>query len=84
MSEIAKFSHVFDGEDYLTFEVAKLKNTDCFGNSYTAYVNKMVETPQPSQVQEAAPEKSRKTKKAKHSPNGKIIQDMIPTGEFPF
>jgi hypothetical protein len=84
LSEITKFTHVFDGEDYLTFEVAKLKNTDSFGNSYTAYVNKMVETPQPSQVHEAAPEKSRKTKKAKHSPDGKIIPDMIPTGEFPF
>ena len=25
LSEIAKLSHVFNGEDYITFEVAKLK-----------------------------------------------------------
>lgn len=85
MSEIAKLTHVFNGEDYLTFEVAKLKNADSFGHGYTAYVNKLVETEQPqaSLVQDA-PKKIRKPKKMQHTPEGKIIPDMIPTGDIPF
>jgi len=86
MSEIAKLTHVFNGEDYLTFEVAKLKNADSFGHGYTAYVNKLVETDQPqaSLAEEAPQKKTRKTKKAQNTPKGKIIPDMIPTGDFPF
>ena len=83
MSEIIKFTHVFNGKDYLTFEVAKLKNTDSFGNNYTAYVNKMLETPQ-SQVREDAPKKTRKPRKLKLTPDGKIIPDMSTSDELPF
>ena len=65
MSEIAKHAHTFNGEDYITFEVAKLKNQDSFGHDYTAYVNKLVETPQPpASLVEDAPKKIRKPKKA--------------------
>jgi len=65
LSEIAKLSHVFNGEDYITFEVAKLKNTDSFGHGYTAYVNKMVETPehQASLVEDAPKKSTRKPKR---------------------
>ncbi len=64
-SEIAKLTHVFNGEDYLTFEIAKLKNTGSFGHGYTAYVNKMVETPEPqtSLVEDAPKKSTRKPKK---------------------
>ena len=78
LSEIAKLSHVFNGEDYITFEVAKLKNTDSFGHDYTAYVNKMVETPeaQTSQVQDAPQKKIRKPKKSTSSKTkGSIFPD---------
>jgi hypothetical protein len=65
LSEIAKLSHVFNGEDYITFEVAKLKNTDSFGHGYTAYVNKLVETTQPqTSLVEDAPKKIRKPRKS--------------------
>ena len=86
LSEIAKLSHVFNGEDYLTFEVAKLKTPDSFGHGYTAYVNKMVETPenQPSLVEDAPAKKIRNTKKLQHTPAGKIIPDMVPSDEIPF
>jgi hypothetical protein len=79
LSEITKFTHVFDGEDYLTFEVAKLKNTDSFGHNYTAYVNKLVETPetQPSQVNEPA-KKTRKIKNYKTDKTGKILRGNLP------
>ncbi|MDP1624336.1 MAG: hypothetical protein Q8L64_01055 [bacterium] len=86
LSEIAKHAHVFNGEDYITFEVAKLKNPDSFGHGYTAYVNKLVETPEPqaSLVEDAPKKSTRKPKKIQHIPEGKIIPDMIPTGELPF
>ncbi len=64
MSEIAKLTHQFSGEDYITFEVAKLKNQDSFGHDYTAYVNRLVETPEPqASLVEDAPKKIRKPKK---------------------
>jgi len=65
LSEIAKLSNVFNGEDYITFEVAKLKNPDSFGHGYTAYVNKLVETlePQASLVEDAPKKNTRKPKR---------------------
>ncbi|MFZ4523948.1 MAG: hypothetical protein ACOYNC_19765 [Bacteroidales bacterium] len=93
LSEIAKLSHVFNGEDYITFEVAKLKNTDSFGHGYTAYVNKMVETPEPqASLVEDAPKKS--TRKPKRTATPKTEASIFPdntdyhmpesTDELPF
>ena len=63
MSDIVKLTHVFNGEDYLTFEVAKLKNADSFGHGYTAYVNKLVETDQTQAILvEDSPRTTRKSK----------------------
>jgi hypothetical protein len=47
---------------YVTFEVAKLKEPDKFGRTYTCYISKKVET-----VNEPAPKKAsdKKTKKVK-------------------
>ena len=93
MSEIAKFSHKFNGEEFITFEIAKLKNPDSFGHGYTAYVNKMVETPehQPSLVEDA-PKKS--TRKPKRTATPKTEASIFPdntdyhmpesTDEIPF
>jgi len=70
LSEIAKLSHVFNGEDYITFEVAKLKNTDSFGHGYTAYVNKLVETPEPkASLVEDAPKKAPANQKERQLQN---------------
>ena len=69
--------HVFNGEDYITFEVAKLKNPDSFGHGYTAYVNKMVETPEPqASLVEDAPKKS--TSKPKRTPSPKTESSIFP------
>ena len=78
LSEIAKLSHVFNGEDYITFEVAKLKTPDSFGHGYTAYVNKLVETPEPqaSLVEDAPKKNTRKPKKtATPKTEGSIFPD---------
>ena len=77
MSEIAKLTHVFNGEEFITFEVAKLKNPDSFGHTYTAYVNKLVETPEPqASLVEDAPKKS--TRKPKRSATPKTEASIFP------
>lgn len=43
MSELLKFVHQYKGEQYCTFEVAKLQNPDKFGREYTVYCTTIVE-----------------------------------------
>jgi len=63
ISDIVKFAHKYNNEDYISLEIAKLQNTDNFGHDYTVYVNRLEE----EQVSEPAPvPKARKqTKKSK-------------------
>ena len=81
LADILKLTHEYNGEEFLTFEVAKMKDADKFGNQYTAYVNKLVETalPNPSQANEPDPavKKTRKPKKAAAS-------TQVPKDELPF
>jgi hypothetical protein len=59
--DLEKLSHQYNGEDYITFEVARLQNPDSFGHTHTAYVNKLVESCEPATVQEpSTPKKTRK------------------------
>jgi hypothetical protein len=37
VSELLKFVHDYKGEDYVSFEVAKMKEPDQFGRDYTVY-----------------------------------------------
>jgi len=62
IADLEKLSHQYNGEDYITFEVARLQNPDSFGHQYTAYVNKLVETREPATVQE--PSSRKKTRQA--------------------
>ena len=63
ISDILKFTHKYNNEDYISLEVAKLQNTDNFGNAYTIYVNRLEE----EQVSEPAPAPKKQTKKSKAS-----------------
>ena len=82
VEDILQHAHEYKGEHYLTFEVAKLQNPDSFGNDYTVYVNKLVETEEKSQktapktaLTEEKPRKSaKKTAKATREP----AHDEIP------
>lgn len=38
VKEIEKFKHEFEGEEYITFEVAKMKKPDDYERTHTAYV----------------------------------------------
>ncbi len=77
MSEIIKHTHSYNDEDYITFEIAALKNPDQFGNTHTAYVSKMVtvEDPKP----ETKPSKNGKKKASKKA---ETVED--PNEDFPF
>jgi hypothetical protein len=39
VAEIEKFKHEFEGEEYISFEVAKMQQPDKFGRTHTAYVS---------------------------------------------
>ncbi len=59
VEEVLKFKHSYEGQDYLTFELARLQDVDKFGRTHTAYVSVKEE------VTEAVPEKGNKGRKPK-------------------
>jgi hypothetical protein len=66
ISDILKYAHKYNDEDYISLEVAKLQTPDNFGHDYTVYVNRLEE----EQVKEPAPapaptKQSKKSKAAK-------------------
>lgn len=61
ISDIVKFAHRYNDEDYISLEVAKLQKTDNFGHDYTVYVNRLQE----EQVSESTPAPKKQTKKSK-------------------
>ena len=59
LEDLQKYARFFDGVQYVTFEVAKMKQTDNYGRDFTVYV---------SQEEEAT---EAQTKKADKSPSRK-------------
>ena len=39
VEDLLKVTHEFQGVEYLTFELAKMQNTDDYGRTHTAYVS---------------------------------------------
>jgi hypothetical protein len=72
ISDILKFAHKYNDEDYISLEVAKLQTPDNFGHDYTVYVNRLEE----EQVSEPAPAPKKQTKKSKAA--------KLETSEVPF
>ena len=59
-NDLLKFKHTFEGQDYLTFELARLQEVDSYGRTHTAYVStKEV----PEQVDQTKKKKSRTSSK---------------------
>jgi hypothetical protein len=59
VSELLRFVHQYNGEDYVSFEVAKMKQPDQFGRDYTVYC-----TTEEQAEEEKPAEKKRKSRKA--------------------
>jgi hypothetical protein len=60
LEEVEKIVYERDGVKYVTFEVAKLKEPDKFGRTFTCYYSHKVNT-----ANESAPEKPKSKKKPK-------------------
>ena len=43
VSELLKYAHQFNDQQYVNIEIAKLKAPDNFGRDYTVYVNNLVD-----------------------------------------
>jgi hypothetical protein len=63
LDDILKHTHEFKGDVYICFEVAKMLNTDRFGNDFTVYVNKLVEKADPPKNEKPATKAAMKPKK---------------------
>ena len=72
ISDLVKFAHKYNDEDYISLEVAKLQNPDNFGHDYTVYVNRLEE----EQISELAQAPKKQTKKSKAA--------KLETSEVPF
>lgn len=44
VEELLKFQHEYEGDQYVTFEVAQMQQPDKFGRTHTAYVNSLKES----------------------------------------
>ncbi len=47
LEDLVKFAYEYDGIEYVTFEVAKMKTPDNFGRDFTVYVSQKEETEEP-------------------------------------
>lgn len=45
VEDVLKYKHEYEGNDYITFEVAKMQQPDKFDRTHTAYVTIHEETP---------------------------------------
>ena len=69
LEDLQKFAYDYDGTEYVTFEIAKMKNPDSFSRTHTAYVSQKEE----AEVNEPKPEK--KTAKPKKKLNRAEVFD---------
>ncbi len=65
VEEMMKFVHEYKEKEYITFEVATLRNEDQFGHTHTVYATTVEETeeaPQEEKPAEAPKKRTRRTK----------------------
>ena len=63
VEDLEKFSYEYDGVRYVTFEVAKMKQSDNFGRDYTLYVSKKEESEEAERESKKASKKTKKSKR---------------------
>ena len=75
LEDLEQFSYEYNGVKYVTFEVAKMKQTDNFGRDYTLYVSKKEETVETENKSKKACKKAKKSKR-ELEPAGKEEDDL--------
>ena len=83
IEDILEHAHDYKGEKFITFEVAALQNPDKFGNGYTVYVSKLVES-EASKVAEPVKTTENKEKKSKKAPKKAAKKQDTENTEIPF
>ena len=68
MEDLVKYAHEYDGIEYVTFEVAKMKTPDNFGHDYTVYVSQKEEVEEPQAKRQDAAPSLKPVKKSKRVP----------------
>ncbi len=76
LADLAKFAYEYDGIQYVTFEVAKMKSKDSFGRDHTCYVSHREET-------EGSAVKNQETEKIP-TPVETPKPEEVPAEEIPF
>jgi hypothetical protein len=66
VADILKFAHQYEGEDYISFEVARMQQPDKYGRQYTVYVNSLVEHEE--EQEKVDPLGKKKTKRKQKEP----------------
>lgn len=64
VDDLLKFAYSYEGNEFVTFEVAKMKTTDNFGRDYTVYVTTKEETEDPKKEKKAKSSNSKSGKKS--------------------
>ena len=80
LAAITELTHEFKGEQFLSFEVAKMREPDQFDNTHTVYVNKLVEQEESTVAEPPVP--SKKSPKPKKTATPAVKPD--PSDEIPF
>ena len=75
LEDLKKHAYFFDGVEYVTFEVAKMKQADSFGRDYTVYVSQSQEA-EPQQKEDKAP--ARKSQKRSSKSTAPVESDDLP------
>ena len=83
VEEMMKFVHEYNEKEYITFEVATLRNEDQFGHTHTVYTPTLEETEDaPQKTTEAPkPKRVRRTKaqiEADKAAEKELVNDDLP------
>ena len=77
VEDLVKYAYEYDGIEYVTFEVAKMKTPDNFGRDYTVYVSQKEEVEEPQSKKKGAASSRKPMKKSKMIPS-KDEKEEIP------
>ena len=72
VADILKFAHQYEGEDYISFEVARMQQPDKYGRQYTVYVNSLVEHEEDQGKEDSAGKKKTKRKQKEPGKNDEM------------
>ena len=76
LEDLQKFAYEYDGTQYVTFEVAKMKTPDNFGRDYTVYVNQKEESEAPKSKSKDKESSRKPAKKSEKVPDGDEKDDL--------